>query len=155
MWNITIVAVGRIKEAYFQEATSEYAKRLTPFTKLSFHELKAEPFHGEGDKLKAKKAEGEHMLAFLEKRSDSEVFILSENGKRFSSPTFARHLEGIQRPIIFVIGCALGIHENVINKYKNVISLSDMTFPHEMARIILVEQIYRAMTIVKNKDYHY
>lgn len=155
MWSITIVAVGKIKEAHFQEAIGEYAKRFAPFTKLSFQELKAEPFRGEGDKLKAQATEGERILAFLEKRSDSEVFILSENGKRFSSPAFARYLESIQRPIIFVIGGALGIHESVTKKYKNIISLSDMTFPHEMARMILAEQIYRAITIIKQKDYHY
>ncbi len=155
MWNITIVAVGKVKEAYFQDAISEYTKRLGPYVKLSFQELKPEPFHGEGDKLKAKKAEGERISAFLEKRPESYVIILDERGKKHASPSFARHLEKITQPIIFVIGGSLGVDERVVEHYKNTMSLSDMTFPHEMARMVLVEQIYRAVTILKEKEYHH
>lgn len=155
MWNITIVAIGKVKEAYFRDAVEEYAKRLGPYVKLSFQELKPEPFHGEGDKLKAKKAEGERLSAFLERRPESYVIILDERGKRYSSSAFARHLEKISQPIIFVIGGSLGIDERIIEQYKNSISLSDMTFPHEMARMVLVEQIYRAITILKEKEYHH
>lgn len=155
MWNITIVAIGKVKESYFRDAIEEYAKRLGPYVKLSFQELKPEPFHGEGDKLKAKKAEGERLSAFLEKRPESYVVILDERGKKYSSPAFAHHLEKISQPIIFVIGGSLGIDERVVEEYKNSISLSEMTFPHEMARVVLVEQIYRAVTILKEKEYHH
>lgn len=155
MGNITILAVGKIKEPYFREAVDEYAKRLAPYIKLSFSELAPEPFHGEGDKEKSKKKEGERILAFLEKRTDHEVILLSERGKGYSSEAFAQYLSGISRPIIFIIGGTLGFHEDVLKKYKNMISLSLMTFPHEMARMILVEQIYRAVTIMKGKSYHY
>ena len=155
MWNITIVAIGKVKEPYFREAIEEYTKRLGPYVKLSFQELKPEPFHGEGDKLKAKKAEGERLSAFLEKRSESHVIILDEQGKKYSSTAFARHLENISQSIIFVIGCSLGVDSRVTEQYRNIISLSEMTFPHEMARMVLVEQIYRAVTILKEKEYHY
>lgn len=155
MWNITVVAVGKVKESYFRDAIEEYAKRLGPYVKLAFQELKPEPFHGEGDKLKAKKVEGERLSAFLEKRPESYVIILDERGKKYSSPTFARHLEKISQPIIFVIGGSLGIDERIVEQYKNSISLSEMTFPHEMARMVLVEQIYRAVTILKEKEYHH
>lgn len=155
MWNITIVAIGKVKEAYFQDAIAEYAKRLGPYVKLSVHELKSEPFHGDGDKLKAKKAEGERLSAFLEKRPESHVIILEERGKKYSSPSFARHLEKISQPIIFVIGGSLGVDERITEQYNGSLSLSDMTFPHEMARLILIEQIYRAVTIVKEKEYHH
>lgn len=155
MKNITVVAVGKIKESYFREATMEYVKRLTPFVKISFLELKPEPFYGEGDKEKAKRSEGERILAALEKRTDSQIFILDEQGKNYSSEAFARHLDFIERPTIFVIGGAHGLHEDVLKKYRNTMSLSPMTFPHEMARMILVEQIYRAATIIKGKSYHH
>lgn len=155
MWNITVVAVGKVKEPYFRDAIEEYAKRLGPYVKLAFQELKPEPFHGEGDKLKAKKVEGERLITFLEKRPESYVIILDERGKKYSSPTFARHLEKISQPIIFVIGGSLGIDERIVEQYKNSISLSEMTFPHEMARMVLVEQIYRAVTILKEKEYHH
>ncbi len=155
MWNITIVAIGKVKEVYFRDAIEEYIKRLGPYVKLTFQELKPEPFHGEGDKLKAKKAEGERLSAFLEKRPESYVVILDERGRKYSSPSFARHLEKISQPIIFVIGGSLGIDERVVEEYKNSISLSEMTFPHEMARVVLVEQIYRAVTILKEKEYHH
>lgn len=155
MWNITIVAMGKIKETYFRDAIDEYAKRLGPYVKLSFQELKPEPFYGASDKMKAKKIEGERLRAFLEKRPESYVIILDERGKKYSSTTFASYLAKISQPIIFVIGGSLGIDESVVNQYKNIISLSDMTFPHEMARMILVEQIYRAVTILKEKEYHH
>lgn len=153
MFNITILAVGKIKEKYFQEAIGEYLKRLKPYAKITIEELKAEPFKNENEKIKSKKIEGERILNFLEKHSDSEVFILDERGKKFSSMEFANHL--LSQPIIFVIGGALGIDEGVIKKCKNKISLSNMTFPHEMARLFLIEQLYRAITIVKGKEYHY
>lgn len=155
MWNITIVAIGKVKEAYFRNAIEEYTKRLGPYVKLSFQELKPEPFYGASDKMKAKKLEGERLSAFLEKRPESYVIILDERGKKYSSTTFAHHLEKISQSIIFVIGGSLGIDEPILKQYKNSISLSDMTFPHEMARMVLVEQIYRAVTILKEKEYHH
>lgn len=155
MFNITILAVGKIKEKYFQEAIGEYLKRLKPYAKITIEELKAEPFKNESEKIKSKKIEGGRIINFLEKHSDSEVVILDECGKKYSSMEFAGHLSKINIPIIFVIGGALGIDEKVSDKYKNQMALSDMTFPHEMARLFLLEQIYRATTIVKGKDYHY
>lgn len=155
MFNIIVLAVGKIKEKYFQEAIGEYLKRLRPYAKITIEELRAEPFKNESEKIKSKKIEGERILNFLEKHSDSEVIILDEHGKKYSSPEFANYFSKINRSVVFVVGGALGIDENVIKKYSNKITLSDMTFPHEMARLFLVEQIYRAMTIIKNKEYHY
>lgn len=155
MFNITILVVGKIKEKYFQEAIGEYLKRLKPYAKITIEELKAEPFKNKSEKIKSKKIEGGRILNFLEKHSDSEVVILDEHGKKFSSVEFANNLSKINRQIVFVIGGALGIDEKVSDKYKNKMALSNMTFPHEMARLFLLEQIYRATTIVKGKDYHY
>lgn len=155
MFNITILAVGKIKEKYFQEAMGEYLKRLRPYAKISIEELRAEPFKNESEKIKSKKIEGERIFNFLEKYTDSEIVILDERGKKYSSPEFADYLSKINRRIIFVIGGALGIDEIISKKYKNKIALSDMTFPHEMARVFLTEQLYRAAAIIKGKEYHY
>lgn len=155
MLNITILAIGKIKETYFREAIEEYLKRLKPYAKIEVHELNPVPFGDSASKLKSKQIEGKRILNFLAKYPDSEVVILSEKGKRFTSVNFAKYLSGINRKIIFVIGGALGYEGDVLVKHKNQLSLSDMTFPHEMARVILAEQIYRAVTIMKDKEYHY
>lgn len=154
MFNVTILVVGKIKEKYFQEATGEYLKRLRPYVKITIEELKAEPFKNESGKIKSKKIEGERIINFLEKRQDKEVVILDERGKKMSSVAFAEYIVTINKPIIFVVGGALGIDECIIKKYTNKISLSDMTFPHEMARLFLIEQLYRANMIIKGKEYH-
>lgn len=155
MLDIIILSVGKIKESYFQEAFDEYLKRLKPYAKIGLHELKPEPFMGDSDKEKSKKIEGERILNFLDKHQNSEVVILDEHGKKFSSVKFSEYLMSMDRQIIFVVGGALGFSEEVSEKHKNKISLSDMTFPHEMARVLLIEQIYRATAISKGKSYHY
>lgn len=155
MLNIIILSIGKIKEKYFQEAFDEYLKRLKPYAKIEIQELKSEPFRGDSDKEKSKKIEGERILNFLDKRADSEVIILDERGKKFSSVKFSGYLFGFNRQIIFVVGGTLGFSDDVSRKYKNKVSLSDMTFPHEMAKVMLIEQIYRASAIAKGKNYHY
>lgn len=105
---------------------------------------------------KAKKKEGERIAQFLKKRKDThEIFILDEKGKESDSKEFAVILEKLSKPAIFVVGGSLGIHKDaILNSYKKI-SLSHLTFPHELARVVLLEQIYRAMTIMRGKEYHY
>jgi len=153
MINITILTIGKIKENYFSQAANEYLKRLSPYAKIRVEELKAESFN-ESNKDKAKNIEGERIIFFLEKRPDSEIFILDEKGKEFTSVEFSKEIGDESHHFIFVIGGSLGLSEEVKKKGKNI-SLSKMTYPHEMARMILIEQIYRAVTIVKGKQYHY
>lgn len=155
MLRITILAVGKIKEKYFFEALKEYAKRLRPYSKIETVELKAEPF-GASTKIKAQKIETERILSFLEKRQNDKVFVLDENGKNYTSREFAKIIDGSSGDhIVFVIGGSLGFASDILGKKWPKISLSRMTFPHEMARVLLMEQIYRAITIIKNKEYHY
>jgi len=154
MMRITILAVGKIKKDYFREAIGEYLKRLSPYAKIDVEEIEAEPFKRESDKDKAKKIEGEKILKFLEK-NEGNIIILDEKGKNFSSHEFAEFLEDKNERIIFVIGGALGFHENILENPYRKLSLSKMTFPHEMARMILLEQIYRASAIMSGKEYHY
>lgn len=153
MLNITILAIGKIKERHFQDACQEYLKRLKPYAKISIEELKAEPF-GAGDKERAKKTEAGRILKALEKHEGSEIIILDERGENPTSHGLAGRLDEA-RHFVFVIGGTLGYDKSILEKSWKKISLSKMTFPHELVRVMLLEQIYRAATIVKGKEYHY
>ncbi|MEK7098091.1 MAG: 23S rRNA (pseudouridine(1915)-N(3))-methyltransferase RlmH, partial [Patescibacteria group bacterium] len=117
-------------------------------------ELGPTPFNN-SNKNKAKKLEAEKILNYLEKHSDSRIFILHEEGENINSRDFARTLERSNGRTIFVVGGSLGFDDSVLEKSWQKLSLSPLTFPHEMARVILLEQIYRAATIIKGKEYHY
>ncbi len=156
MFRITILVIGKLKEKYFQTAVLEYIKRLKAYVKLEIIELEAEPFgEDSGSRAKSKKKEGERILKFLKKYGNAEIIILDENGKNISSKGFAEFLDSIDRHIVFVVGGALGWDEEIKKQPFMRLSLSLMTFPHELARVILLEQIFRAVAILKNKEYHY
>jgi len=157
MLKITILAVGKIKNENFKKAFEEYLKRLSPYASLKVDELDPEPFYDNSDKEKIKEKEGKKIAKYLEKFKQSKIFILDEKGKEFNSTNFSEFLfKNELDEIVFVIAGTLGFSEEIFG-YKNVIkiSLSQMTFPHELARVILAEQIYRAIAINKNKSYHY
>jgi len=153
MLEIIIITIGKVKNEFFSGAIEEYLKRLKPYASVKVLELSPESF-GDSDKAKAKKAEGERILSALEKYAGAEVFLLHERGEEIDSVKFAKRLESAGRKTVFVIAGALGFAEEVLQKYRQF-SLSKMTFPHEMARLILLEQIYRAATIIQGKTYHY
>jgi len=156
MFHITILAIGKLKAKYFQAAAEEYAKRLKPYVKLEIAELEAESFtEDEGSRTKAKKKEWERILKFLKKHSNAEIIILEEKGKEFSSEKFAKFLDGLDRHIVFIIGGSLGWDEEIKKQPFTRLSLSQMTYPHELARVALLEQIFRAIAILKDKEYHY
>lgn len=156
MFHITILAIGKLKEKYFQAAAEEYAKRLKSYVKLEIVELEAESFsEDEGSKIKAKKKEGERILKFLKKHGNAEIIILDEKGKEFSSKKFAKFLDSIDRHIVIIVGGSLGWDDEIKKQPFMRLSLSQMTYPHELARVILLEQIFRAVAILKGKDYHY
>ena len=151
MLNITLITVGKIKEAYLNEAALEYLKRIKPYGRLTLHELKAESFSNT-TKDKAKKLEGERIAAILDRKSEAEIYLLSEHGNLFDSPDFAIKING--KELVLVIAGSLGFAKELEVKYPKI-SLSPLTFPHELARVVLLEQIYRAATIINNKEYHY
>jgi len=153
MWNITILAVGKLKEKHWQTASAEYLKRLQPYAKITIEELKAEPFSG-ATREKSKKIEASRIEDYLKNRPDSLVMLLAENGRRIDSYIFAETLKNISQPLILVIGGALGFKNELAEAYPKI-SLSKLTFPHELARVILLEQLYRAVAILNNKTYHY
>ena len=152
MLNITLVTIGKIKETYLKEAADSYLKRLKPYGRLRLEELKAEPFSAT-TKTKAKKIEAERLQAFLDHKSEAEIYLLSERGELLDTLKFAARV-GLNQELVLVIAGSLGFAPELEKKYP-AISLSPLTFPHELARVILLEQIYRAATILNNKEYHY
>jgi len=152
MFSIEIISIGKVKEEYFNDAIKEYVKRLKPYAQVKFTDLKAESFN-ESNKEAVREIESKKIIKTLEKYNKNEVFLLHERGKVFDSLEFASFIDKNQE-IILVIGGSLGFSEELLSKYQQV-SLSNLTFLHEMVRVILLEQIYRAITILKAKNYHH
>ncbi len=153
MLDITIIAFGKIKDITWQAAAQEYLKRLRPYARIKIEELKAESF-SKKNKDEVKKIEGQRLLECLRRYPEADIRLLSEAGEELDSPQLATWLEKPARLIVFVVGGTLGF-DPVISKSYRTLSLSRLTFPHELARVILLEQLYRAASIIKGKDYHY
>lgn len=156
---ITILCVGKLKEIFYREAVEEYAKRLSRYCRLEIIEVadektpdKASPALEE----QIREREGDRLLSRLEE--GAWVCTLEIQGKRYTSEKFAQVIEraglGGQSHIAFVIGGSLGLHEKVRRRADRAISFSDMTFPHQLMRVILCEQIYRAYRIINGEPYH-
>lgn len=156
MLNIKIIVLGKLKESYWFDSEKEYLKRLRPYAKVEVIELSEEPFRENDDKEKVKAKEAEKIKKSLPKEG---LFIaLHEQGKEYSSPLFAKFLQEHSsrgENITFIVGGPLGLHQSILEQVQMQISLSQLTFPHQMVRTILLEQIYRATTILTEKNYHY
>jgi len=154
--NITIISVGKFKESYWREAAAEYEKRLGPYIKLTIHELIEESF-GKDDPAEITKAkEAEKILKHIPDRSF--VIALDEHGTEFSSVGFLEFLDKKTADgthVVFVIGGPRGLHAAILERADATISFSQLTFPHQMMRVFLLEQLYRAITIMHGKSYHY
>ena len=156
---ITLIVVGKIKEKYFTDAVKEYAKRLTRYCKLEIVELEDEKTPdraSEAEEVQIKKKEGERILKAV--KDGTYTIALAIEGKKMTSEQFAKKIEtlGIQgkSQINYVIGGSLGLDERVLKNAEEKISFSDMTFPHQLMRVILLEQIYRGYRIIYNEPYH-
>ncbi len=156
---ITILSVGKLKEAFFRDAVSEYAKRLQAYAELELMEVKDEPspeHYSASERELVLKKEGERILERLPENAC--IVILAINGKRFTSEAFAKHLDELMlmgnSHFCFVIGGSLGLSEEVVRKGRLLLSFSDFTFPHQLMRVVLLEQLYRAMKIRKGEPYH-
>lgn len=156
---ITVLCVGRIKEKYFTDAVKEYAKRLGRYCKLEILEVMDEKIpDGAGKALEeaVKQKEGEKLLSRL--RDGAYAIALELEGKKLDSVGFSERLEklgvnGVSH-IVFIIGGSLGLSEEVKKRADEAVSFSDMTFPHQLMRIILLEQIYRGYRIINREPYH-
>lgn len=155
---ITILTVGKLKEKYLIEGIKEYSKRLSKYTKLDIIEVQDEHAPealSPKDREKIKEKEGKKILSKLK---DSFVIALVLDGKQLSSPELANKIEEIKTyhssNITFVIGGSLGLSNEVIEKANFKLSFSRMTFPHQLMRLILLEQVYRSFRILNNEPYH-
>lgn len=157
--NINIVCVGKMKEKFMTQAVDEYVKRLSRFAKIKITELADEPAPekmSEAEEMNVLKREGERIL---DKISPSDyVVALCVEGKQMPSEKLAEHIAncmvGGVSAITFVIGGSLGLSEEVKQRSNLRLSFSLMTFPHQLMRVILLEQIYRAFKINANESYH-
>lgn len=153
---IKIIALGKIKEKFLKEGIDEFLKRLTPYANVEIVELAPVEIRDENLIEKALDAEGEKILASI--KPQTYVITLEIQGKMLSSEEFAEKIqtlsnEGISE-IAFVIGSSHGISEEVSKRADFALSMSKMTFLHQFARLLLVEQIYRAFKIIKGETYH-
>ena len=150
---IKILCVGKIKESFFTEGIKEYQKRIEGYTKFSILEVKEVNTQ---DINKNILEEGKNLLSKI--TEDEYVITLEIKGKRIDSVELAKLIEEKQTygfsKITFVIGGSNGLSDEVIRRSNYHLSFSDFTFPHQLMRLILSEQIYRALTIINNKEYH-
>ena len=150
---IVILSVGKLKEKFWREAEAEYKKRLQSFASLSLEEVPDEA----GDQVDRVKAlEAAHVLERL--RDRDFVVALDAKGKKFTSEEFARYIEGVffkgASRYVLVIGGSHGLDASVLSRADLLLSFSDFTFPHQLMRIILLEQLYRAFQIMRGTKYH-
>lgn len=157
--NITLATVGKVKERYLRDAIDEYSKRLSRYCKLDIIEVADEktPDHAsDAQALAIKEREGERLLKRI--KPGSYVIVLAIEGKMLSSEGFARKIASLglsgESHIVFVIGGSLGLDPRVLQRADMLLSFSPMTFPHQLMRVILLEQIYRAWRINSGEPYH-
>lgn len=156
---ITIVCVGKVKEAFYRAAVEEYRKRLSRYCKTEIVEVPDEMTKdGAGEAMDelVRKKEGERLLSRI--RPDAFVITLEITGKKMDSIQFAKVLQRAcvegKSHIQFIIGGSLGLHDSVSRRADLKLSFSDMTFPHQLMRVILCEQIYRGYRIINGCPYH-
>ncbi|MEZ0481304.1 23S rRNA (pseudouridine(1915)-N(3))-methyltransferase RlmH [Planococcus sp. SSTMD024] len=157
--NISIVTVGKLKEKYLKAGIAEYAKRLGAYAKITEVEVadeKAPEQLSEADMEIVKKKEGERILAKIPQ--DAYVIALAIDGKMKTSEQLAKDMESLmtygRSKVVFVIGGSLGLHDEVLKRADEKLSFSKMTFPHQLMKLILLEQVYRAFRIMKGEPYH-
>lgn len=156
---ITLVTVGRIKEKYFEDAIAEYSKRLSRYCKLEIIQVADEKTpDGASPALEdqIREKEGERILSKI--RPDAYVIALAIQGQMLDSEQLAGKLEklgvsGVSQ-IVFVIGASLGLSQAVLSRADYQLSFSKMTFPHQLMRVVLLEQIYRSYRIISHEPYH-
>ncbi len=156
---ITLITVGKIKEKFFADAVAEYSKRLSRYCKLEIVQVadeKTPDGAGELMERQIREKEGERILAQL--RDGAYVIALAIEGEMLSSEALSEKIErlgiGGESHIVFIIGGSLGLSDAVLKRADHKLSFSRMTFPHQLMRVILLEQIYRSYRIMHGEPYH-
>lgn len=149
---IKIICLGKIKEKYLIDAINEYSKRLSKYTKLDIIELPDQNYNNINDIL-----EHERDLILKNIKDKDYIITLEIDGKEYDSVTLANKIDEIfihNSNITFIIGGSYGLHNDIKNKSNLKLSFSKMTFPHQLFRVMLLEQIYRTFKINNNETYH-
>lgn len=156
---ITLLTVGKLKERFFTDAVKEYSKRLSRYCKLEIIEVADEKTSENAsthEEELVRQKEGERLKKYI--KDGAYVISLAIEGKQYSSEDFSKKLQtlGVQGEshIIFVIGGSIGLASGILQDSKELLSFSKMTFPHQLMRVILLEQIYRAYRIMYGEPYH-
>ncbi len=156
---VKVIAVGKLKEKYLKKGIEEYAKRLGAYTKFEIVEVADEEAPenlSQAEMNQVKALEGDRILQKLS--SQEVVFALDLNGKQMTSEDFAQTLEDKmtygQSKLTFIIGGSLGLSQEVLDRAQHQLSFGPMTFPHQVMRLIVAEQVYRAFRIIRNEPYH-
>lgn len=156
---ITVLTVGKIKEKYLKDAIAEYSKRLSKYCKLEIIEVADEKTPDNASEVVEegiRNKEGERLLKYI--KDDAFVVTLEINGKLLTSEELSDKINklgiGGTSHIIFVIGGSIGLGKEVLKRSNFALSFSKMTFPHQLMRVILLEQIYRSYRIINNEPYH-
>ena len=157
--NITFVTVGKIKENYFRDAVAEYQKRLSKYCKLEIIEVADEKTPDKASAIledQIRQKEAERILKCI--KENAYCIALAIDGKKRDSVNLAEHIEQLglsgKSNLVCVIGGSLGLHDSVVKRADERLSFSDMTFPHQLMRVILIEQIYRCYRIINGEPYH-
>lgn len=146
---IKIISVGKLKEKYLLEALNEYVKRISKYTKIELIELPDYNY----DEVKTINEEGKNILSKINEKD--YVVTLNIKGKKLNSIELAKFIDtNLSNNLVFVIGGSYGLSEDVLNRSNYSLSFSDLTFPHQLFRILLLEQIYRSFKINNNETYH-
>lgn len=156
---ISMVTVGKLKEKYLLQGIDEYMKRLAPYAKVQIIEVpdeKAPENLSKAEMEQVKNKEGERILSYI--KQEQYVIALAINGQMLSSEQLAAKLDSLalygNSNIVFIIGGSLGLSQSVVSRADMLISFSKMTFPHQLMRLILLEQVYRAFKINRGEPYH-
>ena len=155
---IAVIGVGKLKEKYFVMAVEEYGKRLSRYCRLELMETadeKTPDGASPAEEERIKRLEGERILKAV--REEDYVIALAIQGEALSSEELAQRFQELSirgRRIVFIIGGSLGLHDSVLARADMRLSFSKMTFPHQLMRVVLLEQIYRSFRIIKGEPYH-
>ena len=157
--NLDIICVGKLKEQYLRDAVKEYTKRLSRYCKVTVYEVKDEmapvsPSSGEAEKIL--QAEAKRITKYI--KDDSYIIALAIKGEQVTSEVLAERIQDLMvrgsSHFTFIIGGSLGLDSSLLEAANWRLSFSKMTFPHQLMRVILCEQLYRSFTILRNEPYH-
>ena len=157
--NITLITVGKIKEKYFRDTIAEYQKRLSKYCRLEIVEVadeKTPDKASETEEAQIRQREAARILKAV--RDNAYCIALTIDGKKRDSVNLATHIEQLglsgKSNLVFVIGGSLGLYDSVVQRADETLSFSELTCPHQLMRVILLEQIYRCFRIINNEPYH-